>query len=106
MDAMLNKPEKSAEKSTPRPLAGRRQAGVTRSAEVGTKDGPAPRAMAASSTAIHQDRDAGEDRFRLIAERAYFRAEARGFRPGQELDDWLAAEIEVDEMLGHAEPRV
>mgnify|MGYP001065828621 CR=1 FL=1 len=31
-----------------------------------------------------------------IAERAYWRAERRGFTPGQELDDWLAAEREVD----------
>ena len=31
----------------------------------------------------------------LIAERAYLRAERRGFVPGFELDDWLAAEREV-----------
>lgn len=41
----------------------------------------------------------GEDRLRLIAEAAYFRAEQRDFAPGQELDDWLAAEIEVDALL-------
>jgi hypothetical protein len=28
----------------------------------------------------------------LIAERAYFKAEQRGFAPGHELEDWLAAE--------------
>lgn len=33
-----------------------------------------------------------EDRTRMIAEEAYFRAERRGFEPGQELADWLAAE--------------
>ncbi len=27
---------------------------------------------------------------------AYFKAQARGFAPGFELDDWLAAEKEVD----------
>ncbi len=37
----------------------------------------------------------GEDRLRLIAEAAYYRAERRGFAPGSELEDWLAAEIEV-----------
>ncbi len=42
----------------------------------------------------------GEDRRQLIAEAAYFRAERRGFQPGQELEDWLAAEIEVDALLG------
>ena len=30
-----------------------------------------------------------------IAERAYFKAMDRGFTPGYELDDWLAAEREV-----------
>ncbi len=29
-----------------------------------------------------------------IAESAYYKAEARGFLPGYELDDWLAAEAE------------
>ena len=41
----------------------------------------------------------GEDRQRLIAENAYFRAEQRGFTPGRELEDWLAAEVEVDQLL-------
>ena len=31
-----------------------------------------------------------------IAERAYWRAEQRGFAPGGELEDWLEAEREVD----------
>lgn len=31
----------------------------------------------------------------MIAAAAYFRAEKRGFEPGHELDDWLAAEVEV-----------
>ena len=29
-----------------------------------------------------------------IAERAYYKAENRGFAPGHELDDWLEAERE------------
>ncbi len=32
---------------------------------------------------------------RLIAVAAYYRAEQRGFEPGHELDDWIAAEKEV-----------
>jgi hypothetical protein len=31
----------------------------------------------------------------LVAELAYYKAEARGFEPGHELEDWLAAEAEV-----------
>lgn len=30
-----------------------------------------------------------------IAEAAYYRAEKRGFLPGMEADDWIAAEAEV-----------
>ena len=32
----------------------------------------------------------------MIAECAYFKAEKRGFVPGHELDDWLAAERETN----------
>ena len=40
-----------------------------------------------------------EARRALIAETAYLRAERRGFAPGQETEDWLAAEAEVDALL-------
>jgi hypothetical protein len=40
-----------------------------------------------------------EHRRALIAEAAYFRAERRGFEPGHEAEDWLAAEAEVDTAL-------
>jgi hypothetical protein len=33
----------------------------------------------------------------LIAEIAYFRAQSRGFQPGHELEDWIAAEHEIRE---------
>ena len=35
----------------------------------------------------------------LIARAAYFRALNRGFEPGHEIGDWLAAEAEVDAEL-------
>ena len=35
----------------------------------------------------------------MIAEGAYLRAERRGFAPGYEEMDWLAAEAEVDALL-------
>jgi Protein of unknown function (DUF2934) len=40
-----------------------------------------------------------EARRQLIAENAYRRAERRGFDPGHEDEDWLAAEGEVDALL-------
>jgi hypothetical protein len=41
-----------------------------------------------------------EARQALIAKAAYYRAERRDFEPGHEMEDWLAAEAEVDRMLG------
>ena len=38
---------------------------------------------------------ADEERLSHIAVSAYYKAEARGFVPGNEQDDWLAAEAEV-----------
>jgi hypothetical protein len=36
------------------------------------------------------------DEFReMVAVNAYYRAEKRAFKPGQELDDWLEAEHEI-----------
>jgi hypothetical protein len=46
-----------------------------------------------------QARVTPETRRALIAEAAYLRAERRGFVGGQETDDWLAAEAEVDALL-------
>lgn len=39
-------------------------------------------------------------RHRMIAEAAYYRAASRGFEPGTELDDWLAAESDIGRLLG------
>jgi hypothetical protein len=36
-------------------------------------------------------------RHAAISDEAYRRAEARGFDPGHALDDWLAAEREIDQ---------
>lgn len=37
------------------------------------------------------------DRFSRTAECAYYKAEARGFEPGHELEDWLEAEAELSQ---------
>ena len=40
------------------------------------------------------------ERRELIAQAAYLRAEQRGFIGGHPVDDWLAAETEIDALLG------
>lgn len=41
-----------------------------------------------------------DQRLAMISDAAYFRAEAREFCPGHEMEDWLAAEREIDQILG------
>jgi cbb3-type cytochrome oxidase cytochrome c subunit len=36
----------------------------------------------------------------MVAVAAYFRSLGRGFEPGHELEDWLAAENEIKELYG------
>lgn len=42
--------------------------------------------------------DPSSSREALIASAAYYRAERRGFAAGHELEDWIAAEQEIDSM--------
>jgi hypothetical protein len=67
------------------------------------KRAPRKTAAAASAAATTFGQFVGpEQRAALIAEAAFFRAEKRGFAPGHEVEDWLAAESEVDAKLMHA----
>jgi DUF2934 family protein len=78
-----------------------------------TKKTAAPAAQPTSSdtevTATQLERreipSFSESREARIAEAAYWRAERRGFGAGQELDDWLAAEKEVDEDIATRQAR-
>jgi hypothetical protein len=45
-----------------------------------------------------------ERRYAMVCEAAYFLAERRNFCPGQELEDWLQAEREIDRALTAAAP--
>lgn len=54
---------------------------------------PSPRGYPASHTipaCLRED---------MIQQAAYYLAEQRGFAPGHELEDWLAAERQVDALL-------
>jgi hypothetical protein len=59
----------------------------------------APRKQALTAATAFTSFVGPEKRAALIAEAAYFRAEKRGFQPGHETEDWLAAEAEVDARL-------
>ena len=72
--------------------------GLTSSAEAGSSTAGSifeePGATSFSITEV-----SNEEKYRLIAEAAYFRSEKRSFAPGYELEDWLAAEAELETRL-------
>lgn len=45
--------------------------------------------------ACHESSD--DEKYSSIAERAYYKAEARRFEPGREIEDWLDAENEINQ---------
>jgi hypothetical protein len=55
---------------------------------------PQPKTRPVPAVLIDQDL-----RRSMIAQAAYYRAERRGFEPGHEAEDWVAAESEVDAAL-------
>ena len=78
----------SRTKKTPAPAAQQPSSRDTQSTEIG---------VTATQLERREIPSFSENREQRIAEAAYWRAERRGFTAGQELDDWLAAEKEVDE---------
>lgn len=67
---------------------------------------PVPATAVAAEADLSPERSESSEhpqRHALIAEAAFFIAQERGFAPGHELDDWLAAEREVDQGMSATE---
>lgn len=94
--------KKSAAKAAPKAAAAPAKSPTTAgSAAVAASSAPAPVAATAAKAAPAKTApakakilDPGE-RQRLVAEAAYYRAEKRGFAPGNDLQDWVEAESEI-----------
>jgi hypothetical protein len=65
----------------------------------GQSEDVAPRTAGEKSAPVEAVSLSPVDRDSMIAMAAYFRAERRNFEAGHELEDWLAAEAEVDAAL-------
>lgn len=59
--------------------------------------GDVTQVLASAASPASASIDDEDTRRQLIAVEAYFLAERRGFTPGCELDDWLAAEAIVED---------
>jgi hypothetical protein len=80
--------------------AASRSATTTRPApERPTQPAPAARPPAGGNGS---PRLSPEEVYRLIQESAYFKAKARNFAPGHEVQDWIEAEAEVRRRLERA----
>jgi hypothetical protein len=91
-----------------RPGSGRTRKPAAPAAGQSAAERPAAEASTEVTAANLERRDIpsfSESREARIAEAAYWRAERRGFVAGQELDDWLAAEREVDEEIENRRER-
>jgi hypothetical protein len=81
--------------ATPRTENSSKRAAKPRAAKPRAATASAPRrARGAADIGI-----SAEERQRMIREAAYYRAERRGFGPGDAMADWLAAEAEVNALL-------
>jgi DUF2934 family protein len=63
---------------------------------------PAPDAPSLETVSPRNDgeRPTPEQLYRMIQETAYFKAKARHFAPGHEVQDWIEAEAEVRRRVG------
>ncbi|HEV2284572.1 MAG TPA: DUF2934 domain-containing protein [Steroidobacteraceae bacterium] len=80
-------------------MATRRSVETPATAASGARSAPGKGKRSTSSKSPGRAAVSAEDRRGMIAEAAYLRAERRGFAPGHETEDWLAAEVEVDALL-------
>jgi len=84
---------KADEKLAPKTPRTRAKSATPRATTTTAKK-PAAAAKVPAAVTVSEDVRRG-----MIAEGAYLRAERRGFAPGHEDMDWLAAEAEVDALL-------
>ena len=83
---------KSGTTTTKAPV--RKAAGKVAPARHRASRATAEKSRAKASSLVTQD-----ERMRLIAEAAYYKAEKRDFTGGDELGDWIEAEAEIDALL-------
>lgn len=65
-----------------------------------TRPAATPGGPASHEAAVERaTRVSPQERMQMIATAAYFRAESRGFQAGGELQDWLEAELQIDQLI-------
>jgi hypothetical protein len=97
----MNNASSRSRSATDRALAERVRKGRTMNARVHKAVAvPPPSSSTVTRSAAYIEPEA---RDAMVAEAAYFRSAHRGFEPGHEIDDWLAAESEIDAALARGD---
>jgi hypothetical protein len=81
-----------------KPSGGDRAAVSNEQREAAGSSGAATVAISEADS-MPRTRPSPDERHRMIANAAYYCAQARGFAHGFELDDWLRAEADIDAAL-------
>lgn len=87
------KPVRKRAPAAPKPAAKPAAKAVAKAAK------PAAPAKAAARKTVPRAAPAQPPRDEMVRMAAYFRAEQRGFAPGNEWEDWLAAEAEISALV-------
>jgi hypothetical protein len=94
MEETRKRARKPRAAAAPKPAA--KKAAATGKAAIRKSTGTQSRAAIAAPSAAEREE--------MVRTAAYFRAERRGFAPGYEWEDWLAAEAEVSTLAGSQPP--
>jgi hypothetical protein len=101
--AAAGRSRSSAPPAAKRPRKSTTRGTTGKSAENKGASGPTPRKYRLTKPKSNDvDRSpvvSAEERERMIAEAAYFKAENRGFRDGDPIQDWIEAETEINAVL-------
>jgi hypothetical protein len=89
----------AAKTNAAKPAAAKSAASRPTPARKSARAAPDTRAPERETSGNSQAPLSAEEVYRLIQESAYFKAKARGFAPGHEVQDWIEAEQEVRRRL-------
>ena len=87
-------------KAAAKPVAAAKPAKVVEPKAAAKKPAAAKPATSRASKAKSLMNVTPEQRYRMICDAAYFKAESRNFASENEVQDWLDAEAEINSLLG------
>lgn len=92
--------EKNKTKSSKTPAAAKKPAGKKATKQTATSKATAKAAARPKSKAKKEKLISPEEKYTMIATRAYFKWESAGYPEGDDYMHWIEAEREVSKMLG------